>query len=40
MVVFAIFWLQKSIDFDETIAVTENDWKSLVIQNGGALEIF
>ena len=38
--VFAIFWLQKSMDFYETMAVTENDWKSSVIQNGGALEIF
>lgn len=38
--VFVFFWLQKSMDFDETMAVTENDWKSLVIQNGGALEIF
>ena len=28
------------MDFDETMAVTEYDWKSSVIQNGGALEIF
>ena len=38
--VFTIFWFQKSMDFDETMAVTEYDWKSSVIQNGGALEIF
>ena len=38
--VFVIFWLQKSMDFDETLAVTENGSKSSVIQNGGALEIF
>ena len=28
------------MDFDQTMAVTEYDWKSSVIQNGGALEIF
>ena len=38
--VFTIFWLQKSMDFDETMAITENEWKSSVIQNDGALEIF